>query len=41
MVMVGREEGRRAKVAGTHVIAHGKFRPSGISGVERDLLPVT
>ena len=29
--MVRREEGRRAKVAGTHVMAHGKFRPSGIS----------
>ena len=26
-----REEERRAKVAGTHVIADGKFRPSGIS----------
>ena len=41
MVMVRRQEGRRAKVAGTHVMAHGKFRPSGISGVERDLLPMT
>ena len=39
--MVRRQEERRVKVAGTHVIADGNFRPSGISGVERDLSPVT
>ena len=35
-------EERRAKVVGTHVIADGKFRPSGISGVQLvTFLPVT
>ena len=32
MVMLRRKEERRAKVAGTCVIADGKFQPSGISG---------
>jgi hypothetical protein len=31
--MVRRQEGRRAKVAGTCVIADGKFQPSAIMGV--------
>ena len=31
MVMVGKEERRRVKVAGTCVITEGKFRPSDIS----------
>ena len=32
MMMVEKKEERRAKVAGTCVIADGKFQPSGISG---------
>ena len=40
-MMVRRKDERRAKLAGTHVIADGKFQPSGISGVERDLSPMT
>ena len=31
-VMVRREERRRAKVGGKHVIAYQKFQSSGISG---------
>ena len=32
MLVVRRQERRRAKVAGRCVIAYGKFQPSGISG---------
>jgi hypothetical protein len=35
MVVVRKQEGRRAKVAGRIVIADGKFQPSGISGKSR------
>jgi hypothetical protein len=33
MMVVRRQEERRAKVTGTHVIADGKFQTSGISGI--------
>jgi hypothetical protein len=32
IMMVRRQQRRRAKVGGTRVIADGKFQPSGISG---------
>jgi hypothetical protein len=35
MVVVRKQEGRRAKVAGRIVIADGKFQSSGISGKSR------
>ena len=38
-MVVRTQEERRAKVAGTHVIADGKFQLSVISGVELVTLP--
>ena len=39
LMMVRRQEEKRAKVAGAHVIADGNFQPSGISGVEHVRYP--